>query len=158
MNGEEDFGSRGEAWVAGQMALFAWIFVAGARGRKWPPGTRTPTRLLGLAAAGAGGYFVAKGVQALGDKITPLPAPPEKAELRTDGVYGLVRHPIYMGVLGLWLAWALFRSPRAVGPTAILYCFLVMKSAKEEEWLEERFPEYAAYRSRVRSRIIPGIG
>jgi protein-S-isoprenylcysteine O-methyltransferase Ste14 len=58
---------------------------------------------------------------------------------------------------GFYLSWALFTSPRALAPTAALYLFFVMKSEKEEGWLEERFPDYAEYRRRVRSRIIPGI-
>jgi protein-S-isoprenylcysteine O-methyltransferase Ste14 len=153
----QEFGSRGEAWVAGQMALFAWIFYSGLRGRRWPRGTRRLTTLLGMGAEAAGFYLMRQGAKALGKELTPLPAPTESAELKTDGIYGVVRHPIYTGAIAFWLAWALLRSPRAVAPTAALYLFFVMKSAREEQWLEERFPEYDDYRRQVPSRIIPGV-
>jgi protein-S-isoprenylcysteine O-methyltransferase Ste14 len=55
------------------------------------------------------------------------------------------------------LAWTLWRSPRALPATVALYFFFVKKSEQEEAWLEERFPEYAAYRERVPARLIPGI-
>lgn len=152
-----EFGTRGEAWVAGQLALFGTVLLAGIRGRRWPKGTRTITRLASLAAGAGGAYMMQSGAQALGKQLTPLPAPTETGELKTDGVYGVVRHPIYTGVLGLAASWALLRSPKAVPPTLALYAFFVAKSAKEEEWLEKRYPEYNDYRKRVPSRIIPGV-
>ena len=39
---------------------------------------------------------------------------------------------------------------------AILLAFLDLKSAREERWLEARYPEYAAYRERVR-KLIPFV-
>jgi protein-S-isoprenylcysteine O-methyltransferase Ste14 len=154
---EPAFGSRGEAWVAGQGLLFAVILAKGLRGRRWPPGTRRLTKLLALASAIAGGYLMQQGAKTLGKELTPLPAPTETAVLKTGGVYGIVRHPIYTGGILIFLAWTLWRSPRALLPTVALYFFFVKKSQQEEAWLEERFPEYAAYRERVPARLIPGI-
>jgi len=34
--------------------------------------------------------------------------------------------------------------------------FFDLKSRREERWLEERYPGYAAYRARTR-RLIPGL-
>ena len=131
--------------------------MAGLRGRRWPSGTKRLTRLAALAAGAAGAYMMQGGAKTLGEQLTPLPAPTETGELKTEGPYAIVRHPIYTGALGIWLSWALLRSPKALPPTIALYLFFVMKSAKEEEWLEERYPEYPDYRKRVPSRIIPGV-
>jgi protein-S-isoprenylcysteine O-methyltransferase Ste14 len=154
---EAAFGSRGEAWVAGQTILFGAILIKGLRGRRWPRGTRRLTKLLALASGLTGGYLMQQGAQSLGKELSPLPAPTENAVLRTEGVYGLVRHPIYTGGILVFLAWALWFSPRALPPTLALYLFFVKKSQQEEAWLEERFPDYAAYRERVPARIIPGV-
>jgi protein-S-isoprenylcysteine O-methyltransferase Ste14 len=152
-----ELGSRGEAWVAGQTILFLAILISGLRGRPWPRGTRMITRVLALSSGAVGFYLMQQGVRSLGKELTPLPVPNESAELKTEGIYSLVRHPIYTGALLLCLGWALFRSPSTITPTLALYFFFVMKSQKEEYWLEEKFPEYAAYRERVPDRMIPGI-
>jgi protein-S-isoprenylcysteine O-methyltransferase Ste14 len=39
----------------------------------------------------------------------------------------------------------------------VLLGFFELKSRREETWLEERFPDYPAYRARTR-RLIPWIG
>jgi protein-S-isoprenylcysteine O-methyltransferase Ste14 len=38
----------------------------------------------------------------------------------------------------------------------VLLGFLDLKSRREERWLEERFPEYLAYRAATR-RMVPGL-
>jgi protein-S-isoprenylcysteine O-methyltransferase Ste14 len=42
----------------------------------------------------------------LGQNLTPLPHPRDEGQLVTTGVYGLVRHPMYGGVIYLALAYA----------------------------------------------------
>jgi protein-S-isoprenylcysteine O-methyltransferase Ste14 len=68
-----------------------------------------------------------------------------------------VRHPIYGGTLLVALGWSLLSSPLALFPTALLAFLLELKSRHEESMLAERFPEYEAYRRRVRWRFVPGI-
>jgi protein-S-isoprenylcysteine O-methyltransferase Ste14 len=48
-------------------------------------------------------------------------------------------------------------SPLALVPTVALVLVLETKSRLEEFMLEERFPEYDAYRRRVRWRFVPGV-
>ena len=40
--------------------------------------------------------------------------------------------------------------------TCALPIFLDLKSRREEAFLEERYPDYAAYRERVPRRLFPG--
>ena len=43
----------------------------------------------------------------LGTALTPTPVPQEGAALRTSGIYAVVRHPIYVGILVAALGFAL---------------------------------------------------
>ncbi len=60
-------------------------------------------------------YLFVAGVAALGRQITPFPKPVEQGSVKRSGAYGLVRHPMYGGVLLLTLAWSLVSSPLALG-------------------------------------------
>ncbi|MFZ0530262.1 MAG: methyltransferase, partial [Propionicimonas sp.] len=148
-------GRRGGGWVALQGVIFVVAAAAGLLGPRWPSTVR-----LWLAVA-AGVVFVAglslllAGGAGLGKQLTPFPRPVADGELRQDGIYGLVRHPIYGGVLVLMLAWALLSSPWALAPLALAAVFFEAKRRREEAWLITRHPDYARYRERVRRRFLP---
>jgi protein-S-isoprenylcysteine O-methyltransferase Ste14 len=77
--------------------------------------------------------------------------------LITAGPYGVVRHPIYLGVFGAMLGTAIvIGEMRAFLP--LLGIFGVWKKMDaEESMLRSAFPEqYAAYEKRV-ERLIPGV-
>jgi protein-S-isoprenylcysteine O-methyltransferase Ste14 len=73
------------------------------------------------------------------------------------GAYRLVRHPIYGGLILIALGWSLVSSALTLVVTVALMLVLEMKSRLEESMLAQRFPEYDAYRQRVRWRFVPGI-
>lgn len=82
---------------------------------------------------------------------------PPAPRLLTDGVYGWVRHPIYLG--WLLLVWP---SPMMTGTrfvfALISTIYLVVATAFEERDLGRTFdPDYAAYRRRVRWRMVPFV-
>jgi protein-S-isoprenylcysteine O-methyltransferase Ste14 len=150
-------GPRGEGWVALQLVFLAAIATAGIRGRRWPAGTRSLRMLAAAPTALAGAYLFAAGAGGLGSQLTPFPKPVERASLRRDGAYGLVRHPICGGVLMLALAWSLLSSPVALVPWAGASVFLDAKRRREEAWLNEALPEYEAYRGEVRHSFMPFV-
>ncbi len=150
-------GPRGEGWVALQVVLLAAIAAAGLRGRRWPSSTRSLRLLAAGPAALAGACLFAAGAGGLGRQLTPFPKPVQQASLRRDGAYGLVRHPIYGGVLLLALAWSLMSSPVALAPWAAAGLFLDAKRRREEAWLSEEQPEYEAYRREVRHSLVPFV-
>lgn len=101
--------------------------------------------------------FGALGSHALKRYLTPLPYPVDHSQLVQHGVYGLVRHPLYSSLLFAALGWTLFSLSLAHAlllPIGVL--FFTYKAGREEAWLTERHPEYAAYARRVK-KFIPWI-
>ena len=94
---------------------------------------------------------------ALGSNITPFPKPSEKAQLVRRGIFSLIRHPIYTGVMFASLGWALvWQSWPTLLMALVLILFFDAKARREEEWLREKFSEYGEYEKCVK-RFIPRI-
>ena len=105
----------------------------------------------------SGLIFIIKGLIDLGKNLTPLPYPREDGELVKTGIYGIVRHPLYSGLIFAAIAWTIFQiSLSHLIATAILLIFFDIKSRREETWLSEKYPDYSDYRQRVK-KLIPGI-
>jgi protein-S-isoprenylcysteine O-methyltransferase Ste14 len=150
-------GRRGGGWVAAQVVIFAGAAFAGWAGAGWPAATK-PWLWIASAIAFVGGTaLLLAGGAGLGSQLTPFPRPVPDGELRQDGIYGLVRHPIYGGVLLGLLGWALFSSPLALVPWAVGAVFFDAKRRREEAWLVAQYAEYEGYRQRVRRALIPFI-
>ena len=148
---------RGEAWVAGQGLLFVLYAVAPSWGKPWAPLVRRAGLVVGAATAGTGAVLLGSASWQLGGNLTPLPKPRPESTLVRDGAYGVVRHPIYSGVICLLLGSALAtgRLTRVVVALGAVG-FFDAKSRREELWLEARFPEYQHYRQRV-AKLIPAV-
>jgi protein-S-isoprenylcysteine O-methyltransferase Ste14 len=158
MNGSlPQLGRRGEGWVAPQPMLIAAILAAGIRGSRWPSAARS-VRTAGVAVSALGGiYLFAGGVKHLGGQITPFPKPVDQGSVKRSGAYGLVRHPMYGGVLLVTLAWSLASSPLALAPWTVAAVFLDAKRRREEAWLVEVYPDYEEYRASVRDSFVPFV-
>ncbi|MGH7630819.1 MAG: methyltransferase family protein, partial [Gemmatimonadales bacterium] len=100
--------------------------------------------------------FAVWGARALGAALTPEPEPLPGASLVRSGPYGIVRHPIYTGVIVTSTGWTLAWSnwTLAIVVCVALIAFFEAKARVEERWLAGRFPEYAEYAKRVRRRVI----
>jgi protein-S-isoprenylcysteine O-methyltransferase Ste14 len=81
----------------------------------------------------------------------------EARQLVTEGVYRMVRHPLYLAeeiaAIGIVMQ---FLSPWTVAILAVQIGFQLRRMRNEEVILAETFPEYLAYRART-ARILPGI-
>ena len=74
------------------------------------------------------------------------------------GLYGVVRHPMYMSTLFLFLAMPLVLGSVISFVITLAYIPIIAKRiGNEEKVLEEGLPGYAAYKKKVKRRVIPII-
>src|SRR5213596_2648167 len=115
-------------------------------------------RWLGVALFAAGGALRIWPVFVLGERFSGLVAIQPGHTLVTGGIYGVIRHPSYLGLLINSLGWSLaFRSGLGVLLTVLLILPLLARIKAEENLLYSQFgDDYNTYRSHT-SRLIPGI-
>lgn len=145
---------RGEGWVIGQFLLVGAILLAPAGdGSAFPRGLRG----VGVALVVLGCLIGVAASRRLGRNLTPFPKPRDESQLVREGLYGVVRHPIYLGVIVGGVGWALARgSLVGLALALLLVPFFDAKARVEEQWLLERYPDYDRYRAEVR-RLIPWL-
>lgn len=116
-------------------------------------------RWLGVALFAAGGALRLWPVFVLGRRFSGLVAIQPGHTLVKDGIYGVMRHPSYLGLLVTSLGWSLaFRAAVGLILTALLIPPLLARIGAEERLLHAHFgEEYEAYRRQTRWRLLPGI-
>lgn len=144
----------GWAFVLVQVILLVGLVVTPGDDH-WP--TPDWVTVVGSIAVIAGLALVAVAGFGLGKALTPTPVPKATGELRTDGFYRVVRHPIYSGVIlivvglvvgsGSW--WALLLG-------VVTVAFFHRKAAWEETKLTARYIDYPDYAS-VTPRFFPKL-
>jgi protein-S-isoprenylcysteine O-methyltransferase Ste14 len=150
-------GPRGEGWVALQI-LGLGLVVLAARFAPSETSSGIPTAtawiggavmLLGVAVVIAGSIELRRAAA-----FTVLPDPRPGGKLVETGPYRYIRNPIYAGLILASLGWALMRlSVLATLAAVFLAVVLDLKRRREEQWLVERFPGYAAYRERTKAFV-----
>jgi protein-S-isoprenylcysteine O-methyltransferase Ste14 len=115
-------------------------------------------RYFGLVLYVVGGVLRLAPVFVLGRRFSGLVAIQEGHDLETAGLYRVIRHPSYLGLLVLLFGWALvFRSGIGVLVSLLLIPPLVARMNSEEALLESEFGErYADYRRRT-WRLLPFV-
>jgi protein-S-isoprenylcysteine O-methyltransferase Ste14 len=115
-------------------------------------------RWLGVVLFLAGGALRLWPVFVLGRRFSGLVAIQSGHTLVTSGVYGVIRHPSYLGLLINALGWALaFRSGVGLLLTALLVPPIIARIHAEEALLRAQFgAEYDSYCARA-PRLIPGV-
>lgn len=145
----------GNLYVIGQFALIIGLAVLPS------PENWSNTSTLGIidnAIFALGWLVLIVAILNLGRSLTANPVPLERATLKTGGLYGVVRHPIYLGLIIIAFSMAL-KSESLLGGLlfVVLVLLLNFKASFEEKLLGAKFPEYADYASRV-GRLFPGVG
>lgn len=145
----------GRAWVGAQLVAFALIGMAIV----WQgsvPESATPWRIAGGVLALVGLVLMLWSARSLGRSLTALPEPIVGGELVTSGPYRWVRHPIYTGVMLLFLGVSLlFDSIAGILLSALLIGFFTLKSRYEERQLRISYPGYVSYLEQVPGRFLP---
>lgn len=152
---------RSNRWVVGAFAVIGLLngFFPAYTDRIgfWTIDGET-IRWLGIALYAVGGALRLWPVFVLGHRFSGLVAIQPEHKLVTEGIYGVIRHPSYLGLLVNSLGWGLaFRSGVGVLLAVVLLPLLVARIRAEEALLRAHFgDEYEAYRGRT-SRLIPGV-
>ncbi len=82
----------------------------------------------------------------------------ENQKVIDTGLYGVVRHPMYMATTVLFLAMPLVLASPFSFLIMLLYIPLIAKRIKnEEEVLEKGLEGYKAYKQKVKYKVIPFI-
>jgi protein-S-isoprenylcysteine O-methyltransferase Ste14 len=127
----------------------AWLSVS----LPWLYGVWAIALLLFLPAT----LGVIKALLDLGQNLTPLPYPKQDGQLVQTGTYSIVRHPLYTSILFAELGYAIAQlSLFHLGAMLALFLLLNYKASREEAWLSDRHPDYAAYQQRVK-KLIPFV-
>ncbi len=115
-------------------------------------------RWLGVVLFAAGGVLRMWPVFVLGRRFSGLVAIQPGHTLVTTGIYGVIRHPSYLGLLVNMLGWALaFRSGIGILLTALTLVPLLARIASEEKLLRAQFgAEYDAYCAHT-WRLVPFV-
>ncbi len=147
-------GKRGEGWVVLQILIFGLVLLA-------PELDALPVpiwlRAIGFLILCIGGILGTLGVLSLGQNLTAFPKPKEGGHLVRSNVYGMVRHPIYAGLILGTLGWSLLMGTiLGVALAILLFLFFDLKSRREELWLAESYPDYVSYQKEVK-KLIPWV-
>jgi len=152
---------RANRWVIPALALIglldAYLPAWSDRNELWIL-DGDAVRWLGVVLFAAGGVLRIWPVFVLGRRFSGLVAIQPGHTLVTGGVYRIIRHPSYLGLLAGSLGWGLaFRTAVGVLLAALMIPPLLARIRAEERLLSSQFgAEYDAYRART-ARLIPGL-
>ncbi|CAN8070240.1 unnamed protein product [Agarophyton chilense] len=148
-----DWLNRGELYGAIQLAFVVFLLRGGGLLDLFV------NFLAGPALFAVGAAISAKAVFDLGPKqLSIWPSPVPAGELKTDGLYEYVRHPMYAGVLLASAGFAVITlSPSRLALTIAFGIFLLKKIDVEEQFLKDAYPGYQQYMEEVVFKLIPTL-
>ena len=112
---------------------------------------------VGIVLIGVGLVLLFAGFRGLGKSLTANPVPNEDGVLVTSGIYGIVRHPIYLGLLIITLGLVVSSGVWAqIIVWIALAVLLNYKMRWEEVLLSKKYKGYAQYMSTVPA-LVPGL-
>lgn len=142
----------GYGWVVVQIALFVLYGLALAWGASASWGV---WRWLGAPLVAMGAWVGLAALRMHGRKLTPLPEPNPALGLQRTGVYAVIRHPMYTGLLLSAFGLAILaQKPLAIAAAGALTVFFNLKAREEERRLRRCYPDYADYQ-RATGRFLP---
>ena len=82
----------------------------------------------------------------------------ENQKVVDDGLYGIVRHPMYTSTIFLFLSMPLVLDSLFSFVVMLIYPIIIIFRIKnEEEFLESRLEGYKEYKEKVKHKIIPYV-
>jgi len=81
-----------------------------------------------------------------------------KQKVVSTGVYGMVRHPMYLGGILMMVGVPLLLNSKAGLALGVIFSLLIcFRILGEEKTLVKGLKGYAAYRKKVKYRLLPGV-
>jgi protein-S-isoprenylcysteine O-methyltransferase Ste14 len=122
-----------------------------------PVAQTLPVQIISTVLVAAGMAFAVWARVHLGKNWSPTPSVQENHELVTSGPYRFVRHPIYTGIITALLGSALTGGLVWILVFLAFTGMIAWRVGKEEEFMQETFPDqYPAYKKRTKA-VIPFI-
>ena len=142
--------SRGQGWVIGQFMLLGCTLGSGILD-PWHASRSQESSVVGTGVILLGVYCLVIAFRHLGSNLTAYPKPLDDGQLVTTGIYAIVRHPIYTGLLSVCIGIVIISQSSICGACAVaLFLLLDQKANREERFLTARFPNYPEYRTHTR--------
>jgi len=135
-------------WILAPMTQILPLLLRPVESASWPLFVASSLgQLAGLAVMGASLAVLSRSIGVVA----------ANRGIKTRGPYAWVRHPLYAGEILFFLA---FLAGNFTRPNALLICLLILAQitrAHQEEAILGRDDKYAAYRTAVAYRLIPGV-
>ena len=142
-----------------QLNFIAWIVIMPLDARRfgWTPPLASWVKGVGGALLLASSFLL---FRAYHDNtfLSPLVRIQEerKQHVVSTGVYGLVRHPMYLGAALMFTGTPLLLgSSLGLAIAGLMTLLLVARIPREERLLANELDGYAEYRRKVRYRLVP---
>lgn len=115
------------------------------------------TLVIGTLIAVAGIAIIAKAKSQLGKNYSPCFDSLLPFDINAKGMYGRIRHPIYLGNFMRVIGYSIMCGSAVVWALAAVMIYYFNRSAKvEESTLSQKFPEYREYMAKT-GRYLPKI-
>ena len=139
-------------FVGIQLSLFAgYIFIPALFNIKANP----VIKIVGLALLMSGTVIFLAGLYQLRKSLTPFPSVRSDGRLVTNGIYYLIRHPLYTGIITGLFGYGLYRGHAGkIIIVVLLMMLFYFKSIYEERLLLTSYPDYRQYRLQT-GRFLP---
>ena len=158
-------GENVESWDKVVMGIYTWLLISlivvsaldsGRFGWSTVPVGVQVAAWVGLGLAGAMIWHV----MAVNAYLSSMVRIQEDRghQVVTQGMYAVVRHPMYLALVILFVCVPLaLASLWALIPGFLIVGLFVYRTAREDRTLMEKLPGYEEYAQRVRYRLLPGI-
>ena len=136
-----------------QFLLIALIFFLPSK----PEALGQVFRYYGLFFVFFGFVYCVVALLQLNKNLSPFPTPKIDGVLITTGLYSIVRHPIYLGLIIFFVGYSVYvASPIKLGLSVLLAILFEFKASYEEGLLEEKYKDYGEYKVHT-GKIFPKI-
>lgn len=117
----------------------------------WSLGLYSPRlKNCGLIVSIFGLIIILLSVLQLNKNLSPFPTPKNNAVLVQNGLFKLVRHPIYSGIILVVIGYSVYKDSLYKGIISMLLLILFhFKTKYEEQKLSEKFSNYQSYKKKT---------